>query len=453
MTTRKQTSVSSPAVGDRSYLKLLVLLNIASQGLLGLLAPLTKEFAADLDASLADIAHIQLVFLIAYAAATPVWALLASKFSRHSILVLVSVLWGTCCGLVSMTDDVLLFTIGFAIAAIGNAAVVPVSFSMAVDVVPADKRGHAFGWLSTAHTLSMGLAFLTGGLLAERSGWRLPFQVFAAFGAISAVLLLTWKRYEPKHGAMEGELQGVFADGKDYTYRIRPADLRFLFRPIANMWLVLATLLNTIPIGAVGFWFIGMLRNDHQFDAADATVLLLVLYMIQIPGAIFVGKLADRVSKKWSNGKLLLLLWHMLLTLPCYGIGFLVVWKTASFTSPAFLLFLGCVLTGAFLACGLPPLTYNAVGDINSPEKRSVMFAMISIARILGRGVGIQLVTMISAASLGQAISPGIGWTALALIPAALCVLPVIRSAADDRAALSRQLRGQADTLEGECAA
>ena len=436
----KEPSTHRPE-GDPSYLRLLVLLNVASQGLLGLIAPLTKEFAADLGVTLRTIGDIQTIFLVVYALSTPFWAFMAARVSRHRILVVVSLLWGSCCYLVTLTHDPRLFAIGFALAAIGNAAVVPTTFSMAVDVVQPTRRGAAFGWLATAQTISLGVAFLVGGMLGESYGWRLPFMIFGGLGILSSVSLLTWKRYEPCHGAMEGELQELFDKGKAYTYRIRWRDVRLLLKPLSNLWLLLATVLFSIPGGAVNFWFIAMLRHDHQFDAHDATALLIGLYSIQVPGAVLAGKLADRLARNRVDGKLRLLLGFMVATIPCYLIAFLLPWGEPSLASPAFWTFLVFALLGAFATCAVPPLLYNTIGDVNPPEKRGVTFATISIARLLGRAVGVQFATLVGVFCYSGAISPGIGWSALFGIPAAVCLIPAICSAPRDHLALSGHLK------------
>jgi predicted MFS family arabinose efflux permease len=275
----------------------------------------------------------------------------------------------------------------------------------------------------------------------ESYGWQSPFYVFGGLGAASAVALLTWKRYEPRHGAMESELQVLFASGKAYDYRIAPRDVLQIVKPISNLWILLASVLNMIPTGAVGFWFIAMLRHDHGFDAAAATALMLTLNFVQVPGAVMIGRIADNWAVRRIDGRLRLLLHLTLWTLPCYAAGFLIPWGSASLSSPAFLAFLACVFAGAFFACALQPLCFNAVGDVNPPERRSLMFAVINITRLLGRAIGIQLVAFAAANWHEGHVGPGMATVSLMLLPAALCVLPVIRACAHDRASLSGHLQ------------
>ena len=421
---------------------LLVLINVGSQGLYGLLAPLTQELQADFGLEEQSISEIQALFLLVFAAATPLWAFAAAHWPRRGLLIVASLLWGGCCGLASFATDPILFSTLFVAAGIGNAAIIPVTCSMAVDVVPPQRRGTAFGWLFTGQTISLGAAFVIGGMLGDHEGlwWRLPFRIFAVFGGLAAVLLAGIRRPEPGCGAMESELQDLFREGRTYDLRIRVGDLRSLLRPVSNLCLVLFGVLFSASTGAVSFWIIGMLRQEHGFSAESATGLTIVLFVSQVPGAIIMGRLADRASLVWRHARLWLLVSAALLTLPCYFVGFLIPWTQPTLTSPGFVCFLGLILAGAFVSCALPPLTFNAVNEINPPEKRGVMFAMISISQLLGRALGVRTVALVAASSAAGTLGAGIAWSALLLLPAAVCVIPVLLHAERDRAAVHRHL-------------
>ncbi len=430
-----QESTTSPAAPqiDRVYSTLLVLLNIGSQGLQALLAPITRELEADLEITQSSVGLLQSGFLVVYAFATPFWAFAASRYQRHRLLVFSTLLWGICCVLVTMTDNMTWFLIGFWLAAIGNAAIVPVSYSMMVDVIPPSERGIAFGWLSTGQTLSYGLAFLLGGMLGERVGWQAPFWAFATFAGLGVLSLLTIRRYEPQHGAMEAELQELFEQGGSYSFRIQFSDLFNLFKPISNLYLVASSVLSMIPLGAVSFWFIAMLREDHGLAGRHATYLTLGMFLVQVPGAVMIGRISDLMSVERENAKVWFILGCLLLTTPCYIIAFLIPWTTASLASAPFVWFLVFVVIAAFVSCGAPPLTFSAMSEINKPENRAVLFSLLAIGLMLGRAIGVHLLSLVTTGWFEERISPGLAVLTLILIPAAICMVPVIARAASDR--------------------
>lgn len=433
--------------GEGGVLLLLVLLNAGALGLQGLLSPLTLEIQRDLKTGESDIGLIQTGFLCVYAAATPLWGLAAAHCSRRALLILASLLWGGCCAALAFVDSLIGFTVVFWIAAVGNAAIIPLTYSMAVDVVPPTRRGIAFGWLATGQTLSMGCAFLTGGLLVEAFGWQVPFLVFASFGVTGAILLVVWLRQEPLHGAMDVELQELFESGSTYDYSISWSGLKRLFAKRTNLWLAMSTFLCSVADGGLAFWFIEMLREEHSFKAIDATWLTVGLFASQIPGAVLLAGFSDRMSRRGENGGLILLAGMTASMAICYFIGLSIPWDEASLLSPPFLAFLVLLIAGAFVTAALPPLLCSAVNEINPPEHRSLMFSVLTLSRLAGRALGVLLVSEMAVAWYTGNLSPALAGATLAFLPAALCILPVIRNAAADRLVLKEHLRRVTDEM------
>ena len=166
------SAANSSQADVRGTLLLLVLVNAGALGLQGLLSPLTVELQRFLQVGHSSIAWIQTGFLIVYAAATPLWGLAAVHYSRRTLLILASLLWGTCCVCLAFAETRSWFSGLFWVAAVGNAAIIPLTWSMAVDLLPPDRRRVTFSWLATGQTLGMGCAFLLGGLLVEQFGER-----------------------------------------------------------------------------------------------------------------------------------------------------------------------------------------------------------------------------------------------------------------------------------------
>ncbi|MFP6762018.1 MAG: MFS transporter, partial [Planctomycetaceae bacterium] len=350
-----------PQVDPRGVLLLLVLINAGALGLQGLLSPLTVELQRDLHTGKSAIAWMQTGFLIVYAAATPLWGLAAVHFSRRNLLIVASLLWGGCCACLACVETSTFFSGLFWIAAIGNAAIIPLTWSMAVDLVRPDRRGVTFGWLATGQTLGMGCAFLVGGLLVEEFGWQLPFLVFSCFGVSAAGLLFACLRREPAQGAMEEGLQELFESGQTYDYSVSWPDLKRLFSTGTNFWLSCSTFLCSVADGGLTLWFIPMLRQEHGFNAVDATWLTVGLFASQIPGAVILSGLSDRVQRRSENGKLILLAAMTACMAVCYFIGLSIPWEEASLHSVGFPGFLVLLVAGAFVTASLPPLLCGSV--------------------------------------------------------------------------------------------
>lgn len=445
--TSSPSALSRP---DPGYFALLVLLCIWGSGVMGLIAPLTGALGRAFSLQEGDVtlSYLTAVYIALYALGSVGWAALAERLTRHRILLVSSLLWSLSLVGVALAPDFITFAGAWCLTALCNAALLPVSFSMMIDVVAPHQRGRAFGWMATAQTMAMGQSFLLGGLLVERFGWRLPFLINAALGLWSVGLLLTFRRTEPRRGAMEQALQSLFASGHSYTPRFHLHDLKVLLKPRANLFLLLAILCATITLNAVAGWFIRMMEKDHDFTTSSATLFMMVLFLVQAPGAVLFGRLGDRLQKRFPNGKVRLLSVLVPALLPAYALGFNVPVK--EWGTPGLILFGICVLTGATVASGIAPLTTNITGDINRPEVRGVMFSLLNIARMVGRGAGGILLTQLSSLLFEGRLGPAMATLSFFLVPCFLFLLPVFRRYAEDTARVSAELRAYAEGQQGE---
>jgi len=406
---------------NRPYAVVLVLINVAALGLMGLLAPLTRELRAEFRIGLPAVGLFEALFLAVHVAAMPFWAWLTLRITRRRLLLVSTLIWSACCGLVALTGNVWLFGLGFLTAGVGSAAVVPCTYSMMADLLPLRERGKNFGWLASAQTMGVGLALLVGGAASESGGWRLAFLVFAGIGTVLALALILRFREEPQAGAMERR-------------RFPPAELPALLGedrvPSANghprVWLVLSGFLSMVPIGAASFWFVALLRNEQGYSSWAAANLMIAVFIIQVPGSIFIGALGDRLAKTRRDAKIRLLLIATLLTLPCYLLGFgLMAGSAGPVLFAAAVTFLAL---GALTSSAIPPLSFNVANDISTLRKRSQLLSAINVCRIIGRAVGVQLTALLAAAWFDGRLPFGLMAVCLLLIPSAACVGIVART-------------------------
>jgi len=153
------------------FIVFMVLLNLIVTADIGLDAPLIVKITelygiSDFQFSLdlyAPFLALTLVF-------TFFWGYLSDRLSRKKILIVTVLLadffiLGTALAL--YRDWPFWAMAGCRVAsAIGLAGVIPVSFSMVVDVVPPGERAGAFAWMGIAGLLGTGMGFLLSGLLA-----------------------------------------------------------------------------------------------------------------------------------------------------------------------------------------------------------------------------------------------------------------------------------------------
>lgn len=418
----------------RRVMVLLVLVNAGSQGLQGLMAPITQELQSHLNVSLATVGSFQTFFLITFALATTFWGVTAKRFSRRRALICASLLWGGCCGLVTFAQTPLQFAVGLCLAAVGNAAIIPLTYSVAMAVVPREDRATSLGWLATGQAASMGLAFLAGGGLVENFGWQAPFWVFAGSGMLAAALL---SFYLPENAGSETSESDLARTERDPAI-VTSASLlhRFTstfsaFRQRSCRHVVTATVCSSVADGAIAFWFIAMLRRDHHLSSLDATLLTVGLFVTQLPGGVVCGKFADAVERKWRHGRIQLSVVFSAIAGVLYFGMLLIPWSALSASDVGCVLFCGLAVAGAFITAALPPLLFNAATEISPQPQREIMISAVSVSRIVGRALGVQCVGLIGTLLNSSALSLSIGIVTLFFLPSAFLLHRLIAADAE----------------------
>lgn len=402
----------------RRVMVLLVLVNAGSQGLQGLMAPITQELQAGLNVSLATVGVFQTLFLVTFAIATACWGVIANRISPRRGLIAASLLWGGCCALVTLTKTPALFASGLCLAAVGNAAIIPLTYSVAIAVVPCEDRATSLGWLGTGQALSMGLAFLAGGVLVGQFGWQAPFWLFSGSGFTAVVLLTIYlpatARAESQQEALAPEAPSGLADLK-----ARVASALSMLRQRGCRYVVVATTFSAMADGSLAFWFIAMLRSDHDLSVMDATLLTVALFVAQLPGGVICGRFADAAEKRWDQGRTRLgILFSVVAGVLYFGL-LQIPWSELSFTNPACLLFCVLAVVGAFISAGLPPLLFNAATEVVARPQREIMISAVSVSRIAGRAIGVQCVGLLTAQLSFSSLSLSIAIVTLCFVPPA----------------------------------
>ena len=141
--------------------------------------------------------------------AQPIWSMLADRYSRKTILIFGTGLWGLwtlIAGFSGNYQQVLLFTI---LSGIGLMAREGTKGSLIADSFPREERGKALGTIWAIASAGVIIAILIFGPLAEISGlgWRIAFWLFGGLSIISGILI--WILVdEPVRGDSEEAFDG-----------------------------------------------------------------------------------------------------------------------------------------------------------------------------------------------------------------------------------------------------
>jgi len=223
---------------------------------------------------------------------------LADKFSRTRILGVGVFVWslltaasGACASFAQ------LFVVRLGVG-LGEASCAPAASSLIGDLFPAHKRSNALSVFMLGLPIGIALSFLIGGVVAKTWGWQTAFFVAAVPGilcSIAAFVLMP----EPKRGASEVH---------DVGASTREGSSIQLVLSIPSMWPIVASgALHNFNMYAIGTFIAPLMIRYHEVDIAQAGYYAMFVYGLSgIPGLIFGGMLADRLTRRWLGGRMVL---------------------------------------------------------------------------------------------------------------------------------------------------
>jgi predicted MFS family arabinose efflux permease len=255
------------------------------------LEPVRREFAlSDIQLGLlSGLAFAALYSMLGIPAA--VWAV---DHSRRNLIAASALLWGAAtilCGAAHSFTQLLLGRLG---VGIGEAGGMPASQALISDLYEPERRATALAILAAGVNVGVFLAFLVGGFVAQRHGWRVAF-VAVGIPPLALAVLLRLTVHEPPRAV---------AKACTPSYALVNETLRAIWRDPALRQLCFAsTLTMAVGYGALP-WIPSYLVRSHGLDIATIGLFLAVL--IGLGGALGTylgGKLADRlrrVDPRWS---------------------------------------------------------------------------------------------------------------------------------------------------------
>ena len=370
---------------SRNSLIVIILLTIDTLALSNFTGPMAKEIAVALSIAESQVGDIEALFLLVGAFSSLVWAMIGDKFSRKKLLFIATLTWSVFSLLSGLAEDyisLLLFQMG---VAVGFGGVIPLTYSLTLDLVDAEKRGRALGFLIAANAIGSGFGLILAGELIESFSFSIPFIVISILGFAAATQVLFM--YEPTRGERDVFYEKVDDESLGMSFKINVEDLKDILKKKSNVWLLLMYFMLFVGVGPTTYFFVSMLRTDHGFAPGAASIFMVVIYLSQLFGAPFHGNRGDRKYQTDNKGRLKVII-------SCFLIGpiFYIVGYALNFTSDDTLmivLFLLILSVGSFFISGIDPLAAATLGDLNPPKVRATIYSLSMVAQTVGRAVGI----------------------------------------------------------------
>lgn len=281
-----RSTLTQVKLHPRTALALLTALNLFNYIDRSVLFAVQDLIKAEFHQSDAAFGMLTSVFFIFYMCAAPFMGPLARRFSRKSVIIAGAFVWSGATLLTAVTHDFTGLLIRHTLVGIGEASFVILSPIFLADMFPENQRGRVMGVFYLAIPVGTALGYVIGGLLGPAHGWRSPFYVGAAPGALLALLLLFIA--EPPLGQYDHPETGP---SKDL--------LRGLFENPAFLTATLGMAMMTFALGGLQVWMPSFLHRVRGYTLGAANNLFgLSIAVNGLVASLAGGWLSDLLLRK-----------------------------------------------------------------------------------------------------------------------------------------------------------
>jgi len=128
-------------------------------------------------------------FFLVYLCTSPIFGYLGDRWGHVRLMAWGAVLWSLATSLTFWVGSYLTLLLARGAVGVGEASFGTLSPAYIADILPLARRARAMGWFYVALPVGSALAYLVGGLLGSRWGWRPAFLVAGLPGLAMAALI------------------------------------------------------------------------------------------------------------------------------------------------------------------------------------------------------------------------------------------------------------------------
>jgi MFS family permease len=254
---------------------------------------------------------------------------------------------------------------------VGEAVCAPAGTSLIGDFFPPAKRARALSIFMLGLPIGIALSYLVGSLIAYRWGWRTAFFVSGIPGLLCAVAALFIA--EPRRGMSEARAEVT----------VEKSPYRHVLTIPTMWWLIVSGAPHNYNMYALGSFVSPFLMRYHSIDLRQAGFVSMTVYGLSgIPGLLAGGYLADAISKRRRNGRLLVGAMSIVLSVPLLLLA--LGRPPRDIATFVVLAGLGCMFMYVYYST-----VYATIQDVIKPSLRGTAMALYFFAMyVLGASLG-----------------------------------------------------------------
>lgn len=226
----------------------------------------------------------------------PLWVWVAERWSRKSVLVVATGLWGVWGVAAGFAQNFAQLLVLYTVLAAGYAAAHPIITELIGDFFGGSTRGRAIGVVYGAVALvSAVIGPLKGQLAGLDEGWRWGLWGIGTFNILLGLAIWLWFR-DPGRGAAEEQLADLDRATRDAHSKLTWAKAFSLLKIRSLVVLLISRLLSGhLLVGAFGVVY---LVDVYGFSTQRASIVLFPFGVGYFLGTLLGGFAADRATRR-----------------------------------------------------------------------------------------------------------------------------------------------------------
>jgi predicted MFS family arabinose efflux permease len=258
---------------------------------------------------------------------------------------------------------------------VGEASCAPAGQSLIGDLFPPHQRARAMGIFMLGLPAGLCLAYFSAGAIGAAFGWRAAFLFACVPGLLFAWLAL--RLPEPMRGAMDAARPAAFTDAA-----VKSPYATVLKLP-TMWWIILSGIFHNFNMYAINAFQTPFLQRFHEMSLREASnVSAVSLGAVGAVGLLAGGWLADRLSAKRRDGRLLLSACSMAIAAPS-------IFLALSQPKGSIAAFMALMAVGTMTMFVYYATVYAAIQDVIEPRLRGTAVAIYFCAMyVLGASLG-----------------------------------------------------------------
>jgi predicted MFS family arabinose efflux permease len=327
----------------------------------------------------AQIGLLTTAFFFTYMLAAPITGWLGDRFPRKPLIVIGALLWSIATLFTAWVHSYETLLIRHAIVGIGEATFSIFAPALLADFYPEADRNRVLSIFYITIPVGGALGYLTGGVLGQHFGWRVPFFIAALPGMLIALGFYLFVK-EPQRGSADklaptldrSTLAGLFHNPAFWTATLGLA-----------MW--------TFAVGGISTFLPTFFVRFGSMSVSRAGVVSGALTVVDgLLGTIVGGWVAQLWLRRNHRALYLLSAWGSILGIP---------FAAMVFFGPPKLFLPGAFAAEFFLFLGTGPLNAAIVNSVAAPIRATAISVNLFVIHALGDAVSPHLIGRLSDAT------------------------------------------------------